>query len=212
MAAVKSLPREQRLRLSQMDWPSYILWSDWMTPRRLRVTYDRGELEAMTLSPRHEGFKKLLAQLVEALTEELDMERVSKGSMTFQREDLLKGAEPDECWWIANQHLVRGRQTIDPHTDPPPDLILEVEVTQSALNRMTIWAALRVPEVWSFDGKTLIFWVLNASGAYEKSKRSHAFPFLRAEHLRQAREKGEVQLIRAFRKWVRKQEKKGWDC
>jgi Uma2 family endonuclease len=214
MATAKTAIREQRLRLSQMDWPAYVLWSDWMTPRRLRITYSCGELEAMTLSSKHEGSKKLLAQMVEVLTEELGIERASKGSMTFQREDLRKGIEPDECWWIANEPLVRGRQNINPLTDPPPDLVLEIEISRSMLNRMAIWAALRVPEVWRYDGKTVSFWGLTRAGVYEELSHSLALPFLRAKELqrflRQSRTMGEVQLLRGFRKGVREQEKKGW--
>jgi Uma2 family endonuclease len=214
MATVKTRTSEQRIRSSNVDWREYLLWSQRVMPRRLRVTYDQGELEAMTLSSEHEGAKKLLAQLIEALTAELGIERVSKGSMTFQREDLLKGAEPDECWWITNEAAVRGKKKIDPLRDPPPDLIVEVEITRSTLDRMAIWAALGVSEVWRYNGKALTFCTLSAEGVYETRERSLVLPFLRAKalqrFLRQPANVGEVQWMLSFRQWVQEQEAKGW--
>jgi Uma2 family endonuclease len=198
-----------------MDWPAYVFWCDAMSGRRVRVTYANGEFEAMTLSPLHEKNKTLLARFVEAITEELDIDMAGIGSMTFQREDLFKGAEPDECYWIANERLIRGRETYDPRTDPPPDLVLEIEISRSALDRMAIWAAMAVPEVWRYDGKTLVFCVLTRDKNYEKRERNRALPFLRPRHLerflRQARTMSETKLLRAFRRWVREQQAQGWN-
>jgi hypothetical protein len=50
-------PTEQRLRLSLVPWETYILYSDGLGPRHIRVTYDRGEMEVMTLSSKHEKRK-----------------------------------------------------------------------------------------------------------------------------------------------------------
>lgn len=141
-------PNDQRLRLSAVSWETYLVTSDGLGPRRIRVTYDRGEMERTPLSPRHENRKTLLARLVEALNEELAIDIAGFGSMTCRRQDLERGLEPDECWWIAHESAVRGREDIDLAVDPPPDLVLEVEVSRGTLDRMGIYAALEVPEVW----------------------------------------------------------------
>ena len=104
------------------------------------------------------------------MTEELDIPIRSGGSTTFKSQILKKGLEPDECYWIANEHLVRGRLDLDLEVDPPPDLAVEVEITRSVLNRMGIYASLRVPEVWRSDGDQIIVEQLQADGTYATSQ------------------------------------------
>src|SRR5436190_459799 len=100
MSTVTQAPVEQRFLLSGIDWSSYVGFGELLGERHVRLTYDRGSLELMTLSPKHEHGKRLLGRLVETLTEELDIGIASYGSMTFRREDLERGLEPDECYWI----------------------------------------------------------------------------------------------------------------
>ena len=207
-----AIPAEQRLRLSCIPWEGYIAYSEGLGERHIRVTYDRGEMEIMTLSPRHENRKKLLARLIEAMTEELELDIYSSGSMTCHRKDLLRGLEPDECYWIAHEPVVRGRDDIDLEKDPPPDLALEIEISRSALDRMSIYAALGVPELWRWDGKKLTLHVRTTRGTYRKSDSSKAFPFLPMTELAGFLDRtklSETQLLRSFRAWVRKQ-KKNW--
>src|SRR5262245_37165437 len=143
-----AIPAEQRLRLSCIPWEAYVVFTDQLGDQPIRVTYDRGEMEVMSPSNRHENRKRLLGRLLEALTEEMEIDIYSSGSMTCRREELARGLEPDECYWIEHEPVVRGRDDIDLDTDPPPDLALEIEISRSALDRMSIYAALRVPEVW----------------------------------------------------------------
>jgi Uma2 family endonuclease len=169
-------------------------------------------MEVMTLSPKHENRKKFLARLVEALTEELKIDIASYGSMTCRREDLKRGLEPDELYWIEFEALVRGREEIDLATDPPPDLALEIDISRSTMDRMAIYAALRVPEVWRWDGETLRVFLLSARGTYRQSNHSKAFPFLSLEEFAQFLSRtdlSETQLLRSFRAWVRKH-KRHW--
>lgn len=206
-------PPQQYLRLSCVPWKAYVSWTDDLGPRHLRVTYDQGEMEIMTLSPKHENRKKRLARLVEALCEEMRIDLASYGSMTMRRERLSRGLEGDESYWIEHEAIVRDREEIDLEVDPPPDLILEIEVSRSALNRMAIYAALKVPEVWRWDGKTLRVCLLSADGTYRESNRSRAFPFLPLDEVaRFLTSKGvsETQLLRSFRAWVREQMARGW--
>jgi Uma2 family endonuclease len=104
----------------------------------LRLTYDRGTLEIrMPLDP-HETFKKLLGRLIETATEELDLEIRSLGDRTCDREDLARGLEPDQCYYIQHEAQVRGIAQIDLAQFPPPDLAVEVDITSSSLNRLAV--------------------------------------------------------------------------
>src|ERR1700723_3051315 len=125
VAAPQLAPAEQRVRLSGVPWDVYVAFCDGVGERYIRMTYDQGELEIMSVSPKHDNGKKRLGRLVETLTEELDIDIASYGSMTCRREDLLRALEPDDCYWIANELLVRGRVDLDLEYDPPPDLSLE---------------------------------------------------------------------------------------
>lgn len=207
-----AIPTEQRLRLSCIPWEAYVAFTDMLGDRPIRVTYNCGEMEVMSPTFRHENSKKLLGLLIYELTQELEIDVVNGGSTTFRREDLKRGLEPDECYWIEHEAVVRGRDDIDLDNDPPPDLALEIEISRSALDRMSIYAALGVPEVWRWDGEKLTVNVRTTRGTYRKSDRGKAFPFLPMTEFASFLEPtklSETQLLRSFRAWVRKQ-KKNW--
>jgi Uma2 family endonuclease len=152
--------------------------------------------------------------LVETLTEELNIPLQSGGSTTFDREDLDRALEPDECYYLKNEPAVRDKDEIDLSVDPPPDLAVEIDISRSSLNRMGIYAAMGVPEVWRYDGETLRVYLRQADGTCLESERSQNFPFLPlasvAAFLKRRYEMNETQLVRAFRTWVREQVAKGW--
>jgi Uma2 family endonuclease len=204
---------EQRFRISFINWEKYEQLAAWFDGRHVRLTYDRGELELMTVSHRHEYNKHLLAVLLMASIEELDIDVHGGGSMTFKREDLERGLEPDECYWLQNEARMRGKQDYDQLNDPPPDLVLEVEVSRSVLDRMGIYAVMKVPEVWRWDGQQLRFCLLQR-GKYAESVRSRALPMLATgevvRFLNLQQTMSETKLLRAFRQWVRDQQAQGW--
>src|SRR5262245_25384387 len=85
----------QRLLLHNVDWPTYQSLLRLFDGRHLQLTYDRGNLEIMTLPPQHERYKNLLRRLIETLTEELNLRVRNLGSTTYHRQDLERGLEPD---------------------------------------------------------------------------------------------------------------------
>lgn len=171
------IPSSDRLVLSGVDWQTYRrLLRLFDERRRLRITYDRGALEITTLSPRHERFKHLLGLLVLAFAEGFGIPVAGFGSMTFPRRRFRRGLEPDECFWIAHEPLVRGKDHLDLRIDPPPDLVIEVDISRSSLDRMGIYAKLQVPEVWRYDDQTLTFHARQADGSYHPQTHSLAFP------------------------------------
>jgi Uma2 family endonuclease len=201
---------EQRLLLHNVSWESYIAIGNALCDRpALRMTFDRGSLELMTTSPRHEIYKKWLGRIIETLAEECQLAITTAGQMTFQRPELERGLEPDDCYWIAHEPQMRGRLAWDPQRDPPPDLVLEIEISRSALNRMGIYAALGVPEVWRFDGTALRVEVLQADRTYHTAPSSVSFPKVPLAGLVPFLEPSEtvdyLSVIRSVRTWVREQ-------
>ncbi|GAB4335197.1 MAG: Uma2 family endonuclease [Leptolyngbyaceae cyanobacterium] len=196
----------ERLTLYDMSWEGYETLLSLLGDRPIRMTYSQGVVELMILSYQHERYKKLLARFVETLTEELEIPIAGGGSTTFKRQDLERGLEPDECFYIAHELAIRGKQLLDLTQDPPPDLAIEIDIAGNFLNRMAIYAALGVPEVWRFDGATLEFFYLQA-GDYEQKSASVAFPLVQPADLMSfiamAETTDDTTVIRAFRKWVR---------
>jgi Uma2 family endonuclease len=215
MSAVQ-LPLEQRFVLHNIDWDTYITISDKLGERNIRVNYDGVNLEFITTSLEHESAKTLLARLLEELTVEMDIDITSGGSLTCRRQDLERGFEPDECYWIDHAAEMIGRKDMDLSRDPPPDLLLEVEISRSFVDRLAIAGRLGVPEVWRYDGQTLRIMLLGPNGQYTESPRSNALPFLPvAEFVRFLRHDAtlsETKRLRAFRDWVREQMARGWNA
>jgi Uma2 family endonuclease len=202
----RALTPESRVVLRGVGWSGYETILKLVGDRPVRLTYDRGDLELMVPSLDHERYKSLLGRLIETLTLELDLPCDAAGSTTWRKQLEDRGLEPDECYYLANAERVAGRK-IDLSVDPPPDLAIEVEISRSALNRMGIYAALRVPEVWRFDGETLRVEQLQADVTYREVVVSPSFPFLPRDEvvrwLRLAETMGQTPWLRQFREWVR---------
>jgi Uma2 family endonuclease len=200
-------PREQSFVLRDINWTGYRSIAALVGESHVRLTYDRGNLELMTLSHGHERWSGLLARLIEALTEELDMPCQSGGSTTLNREDLERGIEPDRCYYLEHEAAVRDKDEIDLTVDPPPDLATELDIGRSSLSRMNIYAALGVPEVWRFDGETLRVFQLAENACYVESKQSPHFPTLPLAEVQvfllRRNSMDETRLVKSFRAWVR---------
>jgi len=195
--------------LRGIHWDTYQnLVRDLESQPGMRLTYDDGILEILMPLPPHERYKRLLGRFVEVTTEELGIEICSLGSTTWTREDLRKGLEPDECYYIQNELAARGKDVIDLTIDPPPDLAIEVDSTSSSMNRMGIYAALGVPEVWSFDREILTILSL-VNNNYQPREVSLVLPMFDAAVLMKFLElsltMGETSLIGHVRQWVREQ-------
>jgi Uma2 family endonuclease len=220
MAAAEPVVEEQSFRAPQrfllrgVDWETYCKLRDALQERHLRLTYDRGNLELMTLSLAHERYGSLLGRMIETLTMELGLPLQSAGSTTLDREDLDRGVEADRCYYLEHEPLIRNKEEIDLTVDPPPDLAIEIDVSRSSLKRLAIYAALRIPEVWRFDQEKLWIYRLDSDEQYVPVERSGHFPFLPisdvASFLHRRSQMDENSLIRAFREWVQDQIARNW--
>jgi Uma2 family endonuclease len=177
------LETNQSVVLHNISWFSYKQIADAVQDQTpAHFTYDRGNLEIPVLSLQHEKLKKITAMLFERLCEELDIEILRAGSTTFQREDLERGFEPDECYYVANAEQMRSKNKVNLDFDPPPDLTIEIDIKHSSLNRMSIFASVGIPEIWRFDGKNLTIYLLEKND-YIVSETSKLLPFAERERL-----------------------------
>ena len=206
IVAVNEPEPVQRLVLYSIPWQSYDAILHALQHRRLRITYDRGTLEIMTIGFPHEFYKKIFARYIEIVTLELIIALTPGGSLTFRRESMDKGLEPDECYWIQSAHLMLAKKEYDIDVDPLPDLAVEIDIHSSSLNRMAIYAALGVREVWRFDGEALHVYHLVGS-KYKLRQKSRAFPFFaksaQGELVKRTEVEEHTSVMRSFTQWVR---------
>lgn len=189
------------------DWRGYGKILDAIGERHVMVTYDGGRLELLSPSPEHELAKALLGSLVETLLDETGTGYVRGGSITFRRKVLDKGLEPDECFWIARWEAMLNVKRWQPRVHPPPDLAIEIEVSESIVPRLPILAALGVPEVWRWRGNVLVPLGLRHDGSYRPLDASLAVPGadfdLLTQHMRMADRHNTFEIKKSFRARLR---------
>lgn len=199
----------RRIIFRDVEWQTYGYFLRMFADRpAIRLTYDRGRLEIMPKSEQHEFFSRLLCFLIGALTQELHLSLSPGGSTTLRSRQKLRGLEADECFWITHLPRRRRKKGTDARQVLPPDLAVEINISRSSLDRMGIYAALRVPNVWRFDGRSLSFHALASDGAYHQVASSRLFPFLKPKDLLRflkgiSMDDDINALLSDFRAWVR---------
>jgi Uma2 family endonuclease len=153
MATVLS-PPEERTILHDVSWETYeSLLADHLDRSAPRFTYDQGVLEIMSPSSEHEEISDLIKQMVYTLAGEMNLDIRGFGSTTFRREDIKRGFEPDACFYIQSVDRIKGVTKLDLATQPPPDLVVEIDITHPSLDKFPIYAQVGVPEVWRYHGQ-----------------------------------------------------------
>jgi Uma2 family endonuclease len=198
---------EKRLTFRNLDWQSFKQIHSLLTERtRARFTYDNGTLEITMPLEGHERSARLIELFIRVLVVEMGMKIKTMGSTTLDREDLLKSAEPDNGYYIQNFLLVADHE-VNLNVDPAPDLVVEVDITHSDLNKNALYASMGVPEFWRFNGRVWRILQL-VDGAYVECDRSPTFPIIAKTDLYQFLEAAlldEVEAETNFRQWVRQQ-------
>lgn len=190
----------QKLIMQGISWDFYEqLLKDFEGSNALHFAFDNGTLEVEVPLGKHEIPIRILADLVSHLCVEKDIGVRNVGSTTFRKRAKSKGIEPDTAFYIQNEPQVRGLLDLDLTQDPPPDLAIEVDVTSPSLNKMPIYAALGINEIWLYKGKKVEFFKLIGE-KYQPIKNSIALPFLSSEKATEFLEKG---LNEIYNKWVK---------
>ena len=196
------IPPGQKVLLQSVSWQEFeTILEELGEKRAARIAYERETLEIMTPLPEHEVDKVLIGDLIKALMEELEIDFYSLGSTTFKSQLMQQGIEPDDCFYIKNEAVVRGKDRLDLTVDPPPDLALEIDVTSRT--HTDIYEALQVPELWRFDNRQLQINILQ-QGKYVEVENSPNFPNLPLrkiipEYLDKVKREGRNKTMKTFR-------------
>jgi Uma2 family endonuclease len=201
--AVQHLPAGATLVIHAFAWDEYErLLEEIADGFHVRVSYDRGRLEVMNPLPEHEDYARFIDDLVRAWSDHRGLNLEKRGSATWKRRSLARGVEPDACYYVRNADRIIGKRTIDLEADPPPDIAVEIDVTNESLSKFSIYAALGVPEIWRYDGAAVRFNALG-SGEYEEVTESLCCPGLTpaalVEALEQAKTDGQTAALALFR-------------
>lgn len=197
----------QRVLLRNISWDEFEQILDELGESRAsRLAYYKGMLEIMVPLAGHEDGKEIIGDLVKILLEELDIEFRSLGSTTFKRRDMASGVEPDACFYIQNEAVIRGKEKIDLNFDPPPDLAIEIDITSKSEIKNNSYQSLGVSELWIYDGRSLTINILQNS-QYIESNTSQIFndlPIIDVipRYVQQSKVEGRNRAIKAFRVWV----------
>ena len=199
---------DQTVILRGIHWDTYErLLADQQESSGTRLNFDCGTLEIVSPSSEHEQLKETITLLFQLMASELEIDVVAAGSTTFRRKDLRKGFEPDASFYIRNAQAVRKRPQIDLRRDPPPDVVVEIEITNPAINKLSIFAAAAVPEVWLYRDDRVEILALE-SKTYQKKMESSFLPGVTDEVLtsfvRSSRTMTSVEWIKAVRTWAKR--------
>ena len=174
---------DQVVLLPGVSWATYKkLDRERGEQRGTLFTFSEGVLQIMSTGRKHEHLSFYLTRLFELLAEIAEQDFAPAGSTTFDRDDLEKGFQPDSCFYLTNVEVMRGKEEVDLAIDPPPDLIIEIDITSSSLNRLPLFAAVGVPEVWRYVKGSIKIYQLQG-GSYHESPVSQWFPAVNAEQL-----------------------------
>lgn len=207
LEAIEHLPAGAMLRLEHVSWDDYEDLLDSLNERPgLRVSYNQGRLEIMSPLPEHEEFKELFLRIAHIVSEEFGILLETRGATTYRRKRKAKGVEPDTSFYVQNAAALIGKRTIDLNIDPPPDVVVEIDITSESEGKFPIYAAFGVPEIWRYDGQQAWMYQLVEQG-YVEIESSLAFPILTppviADVIEQSKTQGQSAALAAFRQWVR---------
>lgn len=202
------LPPGRSLLLTGTTWDQYLELCERRDElgSRVKLTYHDGRLELVTTSFFHDGAATRLLWIVSALAVALKLDFRAGGRTTFRREDLERGLEPDECFYIQSVAAIRGVRRIDLSVHPAPDLAVEVDFSRSSIPKQVIYSALGVSELWRFEDEAVSFLVRQPDGSYQVQPASRAFPLLTsadATRLVGTEPDSDYLFLEAVQTWVR---------
>lgn len=181
--ATVAIPSTQHLILCGIRWATYQQLAADLGEQPVRLAYDQGTLEIMTPSFEHERLNRLLADIAQALAFGKDLAIEPAGSTDFSREDIERGFQPDSCFYLGDKvEAIKGKKRLDMSIDPPPDLVIEIDVTSRSLDKLPLYASIGVLEIWRFDLERFIIYRLEEPD-YQEVSTSQVFSGVSATDL-----------------------------
>ena len=204
---VSTTKRADRVVLNNISWEQFESLLTLLGERPTsRISYNQGTLEIMTPLPEHEYYIDTISDAIKDIAETLGQDYECYGSTTWKRKLKEAGVEPDNCFYFQNESKVRGKLELNLDIDPPPDLAIEVDLTNKSLNRFPIYARLGVPEIWTYEQGKLTLYQLQNNATYQAANQSLVLPSLPIQELpnliEKYRNQGRIALRKAVRKWA----------
>lgn len=203
---VSQLPPATDITFHHVSWEDYEELLDQVGEASgLRISFNEGTLQVMSLSPEHENYVRFFEALITTIRLRQRINILSFGSATMRKSKKRKGKEPDACFYVQSAAALGNRIHLDFETDPPPDIVVEVDVHHTSRDMFSIYAGLGVPEIWHYDGLALTIYQLE-DGAYAEVAVSPALEMLTSQvltdFLNRMRTEGEFQTLLAFDEWL----------
>ena len=144
-----------------------------------RIKYHDGEVLLMSPLPKHGRDAHLIANVITALLDHIGKEydAFTPVTMELPQESAI---EPDYCFYIDNLEAISGKERIDWSSEPPPDLVLEIDVT--SYSNVNDYLPYRVPEIWLFREKQLLIYQLQGE-EYILQEKSLYFPKIQLQEV-----------------------------
>jgi Uma2 family endonuclease len=203
---VTQLPVGTEITFHNVSWDAYEeLLEQVGEASSLRISYNDGKLKVMSLSSEHEKYVLFINRLISQISIRLRRNILFFGSATMRKRKNTKGNEPDACFYVQTANVIGNRIHLDFAVDPPPDVVVEVDVHHRSDDNDAIYAALGVSEIWRYDERTLE--ILHLQGdEYVHAQVSLALPMLTGEilteYLTRMKQEGEFTAILAFDEWL----------
>ncbi len=179
-----TVPEGQRVVLTEVNWSEFEdILLELGEKRASRIAYCQNKLEILTPLPEHEYYKENIGTAIQDIAEVLEKDYESLGSTTWRKQAKMTGIESDNCFYFQNEPKIRGKLDYDLNQDPPPDLILEIDITNKSLNRFPLYAHLGIPELWRYGQGQLKVYLLGENEEYQESQQSLVFPNLPVQEI-----------------------------
>ncbi len=204
---VSQMPEGAVRVFHNVTWDEYeeLLEQVGETRHGLRISYNDGILKVMSVSPEHEQYVTFINGLVTHIRLRFRMNIRFFGSATMRKKKKSKGNEPDACFYVQTAAALGARIKIDFTVDPPPDVVVEVDIHHDSTGNDPIYAALGVSEIWRYNGSEATILHLREND-YVEAEASNALPMITSailtEYLARLRQEGEFAAIIAFDEWL----------
>jgi Uma2 family endonuclease len=206
-AIISNLTAGSEVTLRGMQWEDYEeLLTEVGEASHLRISFDNGDIKIMTLSIKHEVFERLLESLIRLLALRFRFEFAAFGSATMKKSGSKKGSEPDGSYYFQNAERMMHVEQYNFAANPPPDVVVEIDIHHDSLPKFALYADFGVPEFWRYDGDTVFMHELRGL-EYFSIERSNALPMLSAadlaRFLNMRKTAGELSVLIAFEEWLK---------